>query len=69
MGQADRNAERIRLLEAFILDIMPVVDLLAEKTDSEFYKALRRRATFLGVIDYAKPEYSSTDAPEGDVDV
>lgn len=69
MGQADYKAERIRLLEAFILDIMPVVDLLAEKTDSEFYKALRRRATFLGVIDYAKPEYSAADVQEGELDV
>lgn len=68
MGQADRNAERIRLLEAFILDIMPVVDMLAEKTDSEFYKTLRRRATFLGVIDYAKPDVAEDD-PQGGVDV
>lgn len=68
MGQADRNAERIRLLEAFILDIMPVVDLLAKKTDSEFYKALRRRATFLGVVDYAEPEDSEA-AAQGNVDV
>ena len=69
MGQANHVlAARIRLLEAFILDIMPVVDLLAEKTDSEFYKALRRRATFLGVIDYAKSELPETDV-QGDVGV
>lgn len=68
MGQADRNAEFIRLLVAFIIDIMPVVDLLAEKTDSEFYKALRRRATFLGVIDYAKPDVAEADA-QGELDV
>lgn len=53
--------DRVRLLEAFVLDVMPIVDIMAEKTESEFYKALRQRATFLGVVDYARDAGSEAE--------
>lgn len=57
-----------KLLMEFVLDVMPIVDIMAEKTPSEFYKKLRERATFLGVVDYAKPD--DVEAPvQGELDV
>lgn len=60
--------DRVALLEAFVLDVMPIVDIMAEKTESIFYKTLRQRATFLGVVDYAKPDDAEAHV-QGELDV